>query len=164
MWFIFLISLYETEKKILNLRLNSSRLNRKGGGLALIFKTSIEARPQPTVRCESFELLDLLLCFRDQRVRLLVIYRPPSSSPTNFFEELSAVMENVCSTRDRLIITGDFKFHVESLNNATAQSFLGLMEAFGLTQNVDSPTHIRGHTLDLVFSLWFRRLVSNPIL
>ena len=35
------------------------RLNRKCGGLVLIFKTSIDVRRQPTVRCESFELLDL---------------------------------------------------------------------------------------------------------
>ena len=61
-------------------------------------------------------------------------------------------MEAVCSTRDKEVVIGNFNFHVELVENLVTQSFLGLMEAFGLTQCVASPTHIKGHTLDLVFT------------
>jgi|688.fasta_scaffold591144_2 endonuclease/exonuclease/phosphatase (EEP) superfamily protein YafD len=56
---------------------------------------------------------------------------------------------------------GDFYLRVESLNNATAQPFLGLMEGFGLTHNVDSQTFIGGHTLDFVYSRGAHNLVSQ---
>ena len=105
--------------------------------------------------------MDLLLCFRSQRVRLLIIYRPPSSLPSRFFDEFSLTMEAVCSTRDKLVVVGDFNFHVDLVENSVAQSFLGLMEAFGLTQCVASPTHIKGHTLDLVFTRDVDNFVSH---
>ncbi len=137
------------------------RPNRKGGGLALIHKSSIEAKRLPETKHDAFECMDLLLCFRSQRVRLLIIYRPPSSPPSRFFDEFSLTMEAVCATRDNLLVIGDFNFHVERADNALAQSFLGLMEAFGLTQCVASPTHIKGHTLDLVFTRDVDNFVSQ---
>lgn len=51
---------------------------------------------------------------------------------------------NISRSKDKLVIIGYFSFNVESLNNAVAQSFLLLMESFGLTQSIDSPTHIKG--------------------
>jgi hypothetical protein len=83
---------------------------------------------------------------------LEIIYSPPSSPPSRFFDEFSLIMEAACSTRHKLVVIGDFNFHVEMAENAEAQSFLGLMRVFCLTQCVDSPTHIKGHTLDLVFT------------
>lgn len=67
-------------------------------------------------------------------------------------------MDNICSTRDRLIVIGDLNFHVESLSNS--QSFLGLIEGFGVTHNVDFPTHIGDNALDLVSSRGAHNLVS----
>ena len=53
-------------------------------------------------------------------------------------------------TPDRLLITGDFNVHVDTPNDPTAAKFLSILESFGLVQHVTVPTHVAGHTLDLV--------------
>ena len=51
--------------------------------------------------------------------------------------------------REELLIFGDFNIHVNSSNNRS-QGFLDILNANGLTQHVTSPTHQKGHMLDLV--------------
>ena len=47
---------------------------------------------------------------------------------------------------------GDFNFHVDVPSDRSAKNFLEIASSFGLHQHVDAPTHIKGHTLDLVLS------------
>jgi len=47
---------------------------------------------------------------------------------------------------------GDFNIHVCCLENPLAKEFLSLIDSFDLVQFVNAPTHIQGHTLDLVLS------------
>lgn len=134
------------------------RPNRRGGGLALI-----QVKCLPLTQPTSFELLDLVLLFRSQRIRLLLVYRPPSSSATCFLDEFSAILETVSVTRDRLVILGDFNFHIESKSDRAALAFIGLMDSFGFNQNVNASTHIKGHTLDLILSRDADNLVSGAM-
>ena len=53
-------------------------------------------------------------------------------------------------TPDRLLITGDFNIHVDKPEDPAAAKFLSLLQSFGLVQHVTVPTHVAGHTLDLV--------------
>ena len=55
-------------------------------------------------------------------------------------------------TPDRLLITGGFNVHVDMPNDPTAAKFLSILESFGLVQHVAVPTHVAGHTLDLVIT------------
>ena len=50
--------------------------------------------------------------------------------------------------------------HVDDASDADARNFLDLLESLGLQQHVRGPTHIHGHTLDLVVT----RLAENIIL
>jgi hypothetical protein len=134
---------------------------REGWTSPLIHKSSIEAKRLPETKQDAYECMDLLLCFRTQCIRLLIIYKPPSSPPSRFFDELSLAMEAVCSTRDKLVVIGVFNIHVELAENAVALTFLGLMEAFGLTQCVAVPTHIKDRTLDMVFTRDVENCVSQ---
>ena len=51
-----------------------------------------------------------------------------------------------------LLITGDFNIHVDVPNDSNAARFLELLTSMGLEQHVDKPTHISGHTLDLIIT------------
>ena len=51
--------------------------------------------------------------------------------------------------REELLIVTDFNIHVDSSKNES-QGFLDIFYANGLTHHVTSPTHQKGHTLDLV--------------
>ncbi len=54
-------------------------------------------------------------------------------------------------TKGKLIIIGDFNIHFDS-NSSDCDQFKTLLDMYNLTQEIKSPTHVRGHTLDLVIS------------
>ena len=49
------------------------------------------------------------------------------------------------------MIISDFNFHIESIS-ANSKTFNSLIDSFDLTQKVNFPTHIYGHTLDLLLT------------
>ena len=50
------------------------------------------------------------------------------------------------------MIVGDFNFHLDDSNNTDATKLHNLLESFNLKQHVATPTHSRGHTLDLIIT------------
>jgi exonuclease III len=94
---------------------------------------------------------------QNQVIKLVGVYRPPSSTnypqPVSlFFEAFSTYLEHIVISTERLLISGDFNFHVESTDDTNVKRFCELLETFGLTQHVACPTHTSGHTLDLIIS------------
>ncbi|PIK46354.1 hypothetical protein BSL78_16775 [Apostichopus japonicus] len=85
-----------------------------------------------------------------QPLRLLSVYRPPSSkskqTPSTFFREFAILLETISVVQCRLLFAGDFNF------------------SSGLRQHVTGATHKKGHTLDLIISHETDSLVSNLIL
>ena len=67
--------------------------------------------------------------------------------------------ESILLAKEQLLIVGDMH-HVDDASEAGARNFLDLLESLGLKQHVRGPTHIHGHTLDLVVT----RLAENIIL
>jgi len=61
-------------------------------------------------------------------------------------------MEKFVPASSRLFVVGDFNFHVDDTTNPDAKRFSSLLAAMDLQQHVRQPTHIRGHTLDLVIT------------
>ena len=51
-----------------------------------------------------------------------------------------------------IILMGDFNIHVSNEDDADKMTFLDTIEAFGLEQWVDKPTHRSDNILDLVVS------------
>ena len=89
--------------------------------------------------------------------QLTVVCRPPRSDKNNvptslFLDEISELFAALSMTPDRLLITGGFNVHVNTPNDPTAATFLSILESFGLVQHVAVPTHVAGHTLDLVMT------------
>lgn len=79
-----------------------------------------------------------------------------------FFNEFSAFMESIALIPDPLIIIGDFNIHVDHGTDCiTAARFLNILRSMGFTQHVTGPTHKNGHTLDLIITRSFDRVVSK---
>ena len=97
-----------------------------------------------------------------------MVYRPPPSRNNglryeNFVIEWSSYIEQFVEVREQLFIVGDFNIHVDSSNNES-KGFLDILNANGLPQHVTSPTHQKGHTLDLVIRREHSNLLSgSPI-
>ena len=93
----------------------------------------------------------------NRTIKILAVYRPPYSqthpvSSSVFFEEFSNLLESIVMCAEVLLISGDFNFHVDDPSDNDAKTFTDLLETFGLLQHVTVPTHLSGHTLDLLIS------------
>ena len=105
----------------------------------------------------SFEFLEISLQSSSHSLLIVVVYRPGSSngnklSPEFFCEEFCNLLEHYTTDLSKLLIVGDFNFHVDDKGNKSASVFLELLEIFNLTQHVSVPTHRAGHTLDLLIT------------
>ena len=70
-----------------------------------------------------------------------------------FLEELGSYLETIILSPESLILTGDYNFHVDVEDDPDARAFLDLLSSMGLKQHVNVPTHVSGHTLDLMIKL-----------
>ena len=51
-----------------------------------------------------------------------------------------------------LVISGDFNLHLDDLGDNDTKKFMDLLETFSLSQHVSGPTHLSGHTFDLIIT------------
>ena len=92
-----------------------------------------------------------------QPLNLTIVYRLPRSNKNTlpisvFFDEISDLFVANTITTNRLLITGDFNIYVDEPQKPDVCKFLQIIESFGLKQHVTVPTHVAGHTLDLVIT------------
>ena len=127
------------------------RLHTTGGGVGIVLKNNTKAKIQAHESYCSFEHLELELRATKYFVRLIVLYRPPSSDVSLFFDEFASYLAYIVMASGYLLIVGDFNFHVDSQNNA-GRRFTGLLHSFNLRQHVNDSTHKNGHTLDLIIT------------
>ena len=137
----------------------------RGGGVAVIYKSSLTVKKQ-TVKKAAFECLEIIISAGNEVIRLVVLYRPPSSSkagvPTSvFLQEFQIYVDHHVSTSGKLLITGDFNFHMGDTKSLDAKKFKDLLEGLNLEQHVHEPTHSHGHVLDLVITRCDELPISN---
>ena len=139
--------------------LHCPRLSR-GGGVALVFKQCLHVvkKPPLTTSTTSFEYIECLLDTQPP-LRVLVLYRPPSSKMHVFREEFDTLMEHLAMARGQLLILGDFNIQFDNANSMDTKTFVDLADSYGLVQHVKVPTHSSGHTLDMAMSL---RMLPSP--
>ena len=91
----------------------------------------------------------------------LNIYRPPSPA-SSFFSELQDLLVYLASLPYDLVLMGDFNLHLES-SSSDVRQLTGILEYFDLNQHVNFPTHIHGHSLDvMIFSNRCDVLFASP--
>ncbi|CAB4021845.1 Hypothetical predicted protein, partial [Paramuricea clavata] len=69
-----------------------------------------------------------------------------------FFDEFSDLLERLAVSSGKLVLLGDFNFHVDDLTNPQAARFLDLLDCYNLKQHITGATHKANHTLDLVIT------------
>ena len=109
----------------------------RGGGVGLLFKESLDIKCKNSewnFSFQSFEFLDV--CFKSSKmIRMIIIYRPPSSVPlSTFYREFSLLLEDLATASGELLIVGDFNLHVDSSRDVNALHFCDLIASFDLKQ------------------------------
>ena len=110
--------------------------SRKGGGTGLLILDVFTFKHNISGHHSSFESTDWTISIGNQRIRIIVIYRPPYSvshptTTSTFIEEFSSFLENTILCREPLIITGDFNIH----NDMPSESIL-FTELFILSEPI----------------------------
>lgn len=129
----------------------------RGGGVGLLYSNSFTFKTTCSRKSlKSFECLDVTL-ISPTPLRVLVIYRPPPSSSNGltcdlFFNEFWNFLELLNKKSDRVLITGDFNFHIDDNQDNNGQKFITLIDTFNLTQHVSETTHEDNHILDLIIT------------
>ena len=131
--------------------------NSRGGGVALILKSSIRTQKSDVSKYKSFEICQACAQFENGTIQIFVVYRPPPNNKNGltfnqFYNEFSTFLCEVVTLHQNFIICGDFNAHVNKASDRNARLFLELLESFDLKQNVDFKTHVSGNTIDLVIT------------
>lgn len=132
------------------------RGDHPGGGVAVVYSTSlvnilqISHNPAPLY----YELLEVEIKLHQQILRMAVVYRPGHrGTDRGFMEEFGQFLEEFSAKTGRLLMCGDFNYWVDSPHlKPFSPEFLELTDQNNFVNHVSHPTHILGHTLDLVFS------------
>ena len=90
----------------------------------------------------------------NSRIRIIVIYRPPSSanhpvSISTFISEFSSLLESVVICSKPPIVQEE------------STQFTELLETFSFVQHVRQPTHEKWHTIDLIITRSSDQIVSS---
>ena len=87
----------------------------RGGGVGFLFKDSLIIKKQKVgVQIKSYECIEILMDGGSTFLRILLLYRPPSSEKSSvFFEEFGNHLDNMCTASGNLLIIGDFNFHLD---------------------------------------------------
>ena len=128
------------------------RKTRRGGGVAILVRNTIKFKSIPrNGEYASFEWHGIKYLAK-RAVSIICVYRKQEVSMGVFLEELNELLTAICcNCSDQIILTGDFNVHFEKRDKSSID-LDNVTSNFGLQQNVENPTHIAGHMLDLIFS------------
>ena len=128
------------------------RQDRSGGGVAIVYKQSLCLEKHTTAKRSTFELLHVSFTLDSEVLQTYVIYHPRGICSSEFIDEFCEIADDVAISSGKLLILGDFNFHVDDPSNAHAARFLNILDSYNLEQHVKTKTHTHGHTLDLVIT------------
>ena len=130
-----------------------NRKGRRGGGLGLWHRREYQAtRIDHDNNYTTLEQAGWSLQIGDKILTILVFYHPPGNTHTRLLDEISQLVQYYMTNHKNLVILGDFNVVVQDLNNPDSLAFYDTMEALGLVQHIDKPTHQLGNTLDHIYT------------
>ena len=137
--------------------LNAPRIDRTGGGVGCLYKSSLTVTKIETPPSKTFEHLAVMIRTKGKHFKVITIYRPEPSSKnrytmSEFFDEFSALIAQHQNSKSELVITGDFNIHMNKPTNPNTIKLLTVLETFNMTQHVTKSTHKDGNILDLIIT------------
>ena len=123
------------------------------GGVCLLYESSLHVRTVQLPVFSTFEAVTAFVHRAGFNTVVAVVYRPGSCSVTqSFFDDFSDLLERLSTFSAPLMIAGDFNIHVDDVTDVHAGKLTDILFCHSLRQHVTSPTHVHGHTLDLLIT------------
>ena len=128
------------------------RLDRRGGGVAIICKPVLKPVQQDTDAFDSFEHIIVETQSKESRFTLVNLYRPPSSNLSQFFEEFASLLDIISFRKEPILVCGDFNIHTQNATDSSKRKLDDILTKHDLIQHVRDPTHTTGNTIDLIMT------------
>ena len=130
-------------------------MNKKGGGLDLIFSSKYKAEALPHTQYDSFASALWRTQLGSTHCTILGAYHTPQGTHnglTNniFLDDITNLLTEVSSRFNNIILLDDLNIHKENQQDNDVILLTDKLEAFNFTQHIKSPMHNLGHTLDLI--------------
>ena len=140
------------------------RKNREkdiGGGVGVLIKFGVKYDRVKQREYSSFEHKAIRITV-NCRSKLLVIsiYRVLFISVKVFLEDFVTFLEYLVTLKDNFIISGDINLHMDT-DPTYSRKFKEILDTFNLVQHVQLPTHLKGHTLDVIITYNNNPDISN---
>ena len=128
------------------------RQKERGGGVGILVKSTIPRKPVPSKEFHSFECNVVKIPLMNKKSMLLIsVYRLQYVPVSDFIKEFSELLEQYAVLNEDFVIAGDINIHVET-EDSPSRKFEELINLFNLKQHVVGPTHIMGHTIDVIIT------------
>lgn len=123
----------------------------RGGGVAFYLKAPYKFKKYYSSSSENvLEQLWLMVQFKNRKVALGVIYRPPNAHVEMCLNELSTIIEQIYLEANSVILLGDININLLDLNSTDSNKFNILLTNFDLCQVIKDPTRITNTTESLI--------------
>ena len=128
------------------------RAKELGGGVGVMVKNSMSSKQLKVKHYLSFEhtVAQIRLCNKKLLI-VIAVYRLQEVKVSTFFEEFTDLLNDYVISNEHYIIAGDFNIHMET-DDVSSTKMKEIVDIYDLQQHVDVPTHIKGHTLDIVIT------------
>ena len=128
-----------------------------GGSIGLIFGRNNNMKLLINGNTPTLEYAIWRYTIRNKPIHIIGIYHPPLNEEHNttngmFIEDITELLVNKLPQYENSIILGDFNIHIEDITNAEAIIFNNTMRALGLEQHISGLKHVKGNTLNLIFT------------
>ena len=132
---------------------HATREDKGGGGAAILYKRTLNIKPgeAESNKYPSFEFAYCTMKLPRVKIVLVCIYRRQEVPCKTFCEEFEKFLDSVFHKAEIVVVVGDLNVWTEIHSNIDSVRLKTLMNAYGLTQQIKSPTHEGGHTLDQVY-------------
>ena len=136
------------------------RSNTMGGGVAIIFKSTMKVVKMFIRHPGSFESVSVKLkCYDGINLFCSCLYR--TGNLGNFINDFDQFLGDIFLRFERFLLCGDINIHLDE-DNAQTRAFNDTIASYGLYQLVTESTHKDGHLLDIVVAS--HKVVTNNII
>ena len=133
-------------------RLHDATLANNYGGIVAVAVSGVRLTALDLgVKPGTFEFLCVRIVSGPSSCVAAIIYRPGSDEvPSEFFDDLSDVLERLVTLVDPVLVVGDVNVKLQRPTDPNTRNFVDILAIHGLVNCVSAVTHNRGGSLDVV--------------
>ena len=136
-----------------NIHMVNNTGSKNGGGVALVIKSNFKTKQLCRGCSDTMEYGVWSVKLRNVDITLVGInHLPGRSNNTEFINNFITLIGEIRTPGKNLIIPGYLNLHINDPRDIEAGEFMDTIEALGLKNYVNFPTHRDNNTLDLVIS------------